>query len=140
VLDCDDAVVTVIDDDDDSYEYDADLFRPATEDETAEYSVHLAEDGGPEVENTQLPAGLVAAAMIAKGEKILARGTAQAEPKKKPERQFYSKAAKKSFLESEVKALLEEHGQRGMSRLTGVPRTTIQEWIATMNAEAEADG
>jgi hypothetical protein len=132
VLDCDDAVVTVSDDDDEPYEYDAELFRAATEDETIEYKLaHEEEDS----EALRAP-GLVAAVLIAGAEAAVA---AKATPQK-PERQFYSKAAKKSFLESEVKALLEEHGQRGMSRLTGVPRTTIQEWIATMNAEAEAEG
>lgn len=34
---------------------------------------------------------------------------------------------------SELKAMLKEHGQRGTARLTGIPRTTIQEWIARYN-------
>lgn len=34
----------------------------------------------------------------------------------------------RTFTASEVLALLDEHGQRGASRLTGIPRTTLQEW------------
>lgn len=34
---------------------------------------------------------------------------------------------------TELKAMLKEHGQRGTARLTGIPRTTIQEWITRYN-------
>lgn len=35
----------------------------------------------------------------------------------------------KTYASAEVKQLVADYGQRGMSRMTGVPRTTIQEWI-----------
>lgn len=39
----------------------------------------------------------------------------------------------RSITLTELKAMLKEHGQRGTARLTGIPRTTIQEWIARYN-------
>ena len=119
VLDCDDSVVTVNDDDNEAYEYDVDLFRAATDDEIADY------------ENSE--AGL--REELAEDAEVAAPATGKA-----PERQFYSKAVGRSYLESEVLSLLSEHGQRGMSRLTGVPRTTIQEWLKVINGEVEAEG
>jgi hypothetical protein len=57
----------------------------------------------------------------------------------KPVLQFthVSGRKQKTFLASEVIALLEEHGQRGMERHTGVPRTTIQGWVKAINAQGE---
>jgi hypothetical protein len=52
-----------------------------------------------------------------------------------PELMFTAKGGR-SYLASEVRNLLSEHGQRGMSRLTGVPRTTIQDWVKAINANA----
>jgi hypothetical protein len=43
---------------------------------------------------------------------------------------------KKTFLASEVINLLSEHGQRGMQRITGIPRTTIQGWAKAINEQA----
>ncbi|XAI95949.1 transposase [Microcystis phage Mwe-JY26] len=37
--------------------------------------------------------------------------------------------AGKSYAWEEVLSLVAEHGQRGMARMTGVPRTTIQGWL-----------
>ena len=33
----------------------------------------------------------------------------------------------------EVKQMVADYGQRGMSRITGIPRTTIQEWLKRIN-------
>jgi hypothetical protein len=53
----------------------------------------------------------------------------------KVERQFYSPTAGRSYLQSEIIALVEAHGQNGMSRLTGVPRTTVQDWVKIINKD-----
>jgi len=42
----------------------------------------------------------------------------------------------RSFLASEVSKLLTDNGQRGASRLTGIPRTTLQEWNKAIIAQA----
>lgn len=117
VQDCDDAVVILVDDDGDQVTHDVDLFREADDAETDAYvDAALAdEQDGPEVEE---PSSVKATA----------------------ERQFYSKAARKTILESELRSLLAEHGQRGASRLTGVPRTTIQEWLKVLDGEVTAEG
>jgi hypothetical protein len=47
---------------------------------------------------------------------------------------FHAKGTKRSYFASEVLSLIEEHGQRGASRLTGVPRTTLQEWVKEIKA------
>jgi hypothetical protein len=36
----------------------------------------------------------------------------------------------RTFLKSELKKLVKEHGQRGTQRLTGIPRSTLQGWLA----------
>lgn len=33
------------------------------------------------------------------------------------------------FTASEISQLVKEHGQRGFARVTGIPRTTVQEWL-----------
>jgi len=53
----------------------------------------------------------------------------------KPELMFTH--GKRSFMASEVLSLVTEHGQRGASRLTDVPRTTLQEWLKAINAQGE---
>ncbi len=35
----------------------------------------------------------------------------------------------KTLTTDEVKSMVADYGQRGMSRMTGIPRTTIQEWL-----------
>lgn len=35
----------------------------------------------------------------------------------------------RTFLRSELRKLIKEHGQRGTARLTGIPRTTLQDWL-----------
>lgn len=42
----------------------------------------------------------------------------------------------KSYLAAEVVSLVNEHGQRGTSRMTGVPRTTLQDWVRAIRAQA----
>lgn len=37
--------------------------------------------------------------------------------------------AGRTFTANEVETLIKDHGQRGTSRLTGVPRTTLQDWV-----------
>jgi hypothetical protein len=37
------------------------------------------------------------------------------------------------FTAKKILKLVADHGQRGASRITGVPRTTIQTWIAAIN-------
>ncbi len=34
-----------------------------------------------------------------------------------------------TYAASAIKAGIEKHGQRGYSRLTGIPRTTLQDWL-----------
>lgn len=40
---------------------------------------------------------------------------------------------------SEIKAGVAEHGQRGYQKLSGIPRTTLQEWIRKINNGHTAD-
>ena len=40
----------------------------------------------------------------------------------------------RSFLSSEIVSLVQQHGQRGTSRLTGIPRSTLQGWINQIDA------
>lgn len=40
----------------------------------------------------------------------------------------------KTYTASEVTAGIKKHGQRGYSRLTGVPRTTLQDWVLKISA------
>lgn len=37
---------------------------------------------------------------------------------------------RKTYEASEIKQLVEDYGQRGVSRMTGIPRTTLQGWLA----------
>jgi hypothetical protein len=37
------------------------------------------------------------------------------------------------FTAQEITELVKEHGQRGFSRISGIPRTTIQEWLARID-------
>lgn len=39
----------------------------------------------------------------------------------------------REFTRDEVKQLVADYGQRGMSRMTGVPRSTIQDWLKQIN-------
>lgn len=128
VVDCDNTTVTIIDDDCYSFDYDVNLFRAPIEGDLVTGYPEAEADGEGD-ESSDLPwNGDEAPDSTEDLNTTLTTVTST-----KVERQFYSKVAAKTLLESEVRSLLQEHGQRGMSRLTGVPRTTIQEWVKTLN-------
>ena len=39
-----------------------------------------------------------------------------------------------TYLQSAVTRGIEDHGQRGYSRMTGIPRTTLQDWVIKIEA------
>ena len=41
----------------------------------------------------------------------------------------------RSFLAEEVLSMVSEHGQRGFNRITGVPRSTLQGWLAAIDKQ-----
>lgn len=43
----------------------------------------------------------------------------------------------RSYLASDVMSAVAEHGQRGWSRMTGIPRTTLQEWLSAIRKQGE---
>ena len=133
VVDCDNTTVTIIDDDYDSFDYDVNLFRaPVEGDLVTGYPTEddafssEGEDEGDESSDVPWNGDSDESGITEDLNTTLTTAT-------KVERQFYSKVAAKTLLESEVRSLLQEHGQRGMSRLTGIPRTTIQEWVKTLS-------
>ena len=44
----------------------------------------------------------------------------------------------RSFLAEEVLSMVSEHGQRGFNRITGVPRSTLQGWLAAIDKQNDA--